>query len=246
MRAAGIPARIIAGYQGISFNPVGNYYIVYQRDAHAWTEVWLTGRGWVRIDPTSAVAPERVLQGIEGALPEAIIDVPAVFGQIKLSRDLWQNLHNTWDAVNNQWNQWVISYGPDRQALLLNKFGMKVINLQLLAVILAVITAILFAVISVWLLQQRPNARDPARQLYDRYCRKLAHIGLHRMPHEGPLDFSVRVVHQQKLLADIVNEITSLYISVRYGSQVAKFATLKKEINAFQPEKILKIKAAQS
>jgi len=246
MRAAGIPARIIAGYQGVSFNPVGDYYIVYQRDAHAWSEVWLTGRGWVRIDPTSAVAPERVQLGIGGALPEAIIDVPAVFGQIKLSRDMWQNLHNTWDAVNNQWNQWVISYGPDRQALLLNKFGMKIINLQLLAVILAIITAIMFAVISVWLLRHRPHARDPARQLYDRYCHKLARIGLQRMPYEGPLDFAARVARQQKLLADFVNEITSLYISVRYGSQVAKLALLKKEINAFQPEKILKIKAAQS
>jgi len=246
MRAAGIPARVIAGYQGISFNPVGNYYIVYQRDAHAWAEVWLDGRGWVRIDPTSAVAPERVQQGIAGALPEAIIDVPAVFGQIQLSRNMWQNLRNTWDAVNNQWNQWVISYGPDRQALLLKKFGMKEINLQLLAVILVIIAAIVFAVITVWLLRQYPPARDPARQLYDYFCRKLARIGIRRMPHEGPLDFAARVARKQGLLADIVNEITSLYVSVRYGSQVTKLAALKKKINAFQPEKILRIKTARS
>lgn len=246
MRAASIPARVVAGYQGISFNPVGNYYIVYQRDAHAWAEVWLDGRGWVRIDPTSAVAPERVQQGIAGALPEAIIDVPAVFGQIQLSRELWQNLRYTWDAVNNQWNQWVISYGPDRQALLLKKFGMKDINPQLLAVILVIIAAIMFAVITVWLLRQYPPARDPARQLYDRFCRKLACIGIRRMPHEGPLDFSARVAQKQKLLADIVDEITRLYVSVRYGSQVAKLAALKKEINAFQPEKILKTITARS
>jgi transglutaminase-like putative cysteine protease len=246
MRAAGIPARIVAGYQGISFNPVGNYYIVYQRDAHAWAEVWLDGRGWVRIDPTSAVAPERVQQGIAGALPEAIFGVPAVFGQIKLSRDMWQNLRNTWDAVNNQWNQWVISYGPDRQTLLLKKFGVKEINLQLLAIVLVIIAAIMFTFITIFLLRQYQPGRDPTRQLYDRFCQKLSRIGIHRMPHEGPLDFSARVAQKQKLLANMVDEITRLYVSARYGSQVTKLTALKKKINAFNPGKILKIKAAQS
>jgi len=240
MRATGIPARIINGYQGISYNPVGDYHIVYQRDAHAWVEVWLDERGWVRVDPTSAVAPERVQQGIQGAMPEAIIEVPAMFGQIKLSRDLWHNLRNTWDAVNNQWNQWVISYGPDRQALFLKKFGMKDINLQLLVLILVFIVATMFAVITIWLLRQHQPALDPARLLYDIFCRKLARIGIRRMPHEGPMDFAARVTRNQKFLAEVVNKITKLYVSVRYGSHGEKLAMLKKEIDAFQPEKIPK------
>ena len=237
MRAAGIPARIINGYQGISYNPVGEYHIVYQRDAHAWTEVWLDGRGWVRVDPTSAVAPERVQQGIGGALPEAIIDVPAMFGQIKLSRDLWHNLSNTWDAVNNQWNQWVISYNPDRQALFLKKFGMKDINLQLLSIILVFIVSIMFTVITLWMFRQYQPARDQARKLYDRFCHKLARVGIQRMPYEGPVDFAKRAGLKQRGIADTINAITALYISVRYGSRFEKLPELKKQITSFQPEK---------
>jgi transglutaminase-like putative cysteine protease len=240
MRAAGIPARIIAGYQGISYNPVGDYHIVYQRDAHAWTEVWLDERGWVRVDPTSAVAPERVQHGIQAAMPEAIIEVPAVFGQIQLSRDLWQNLRNTWDAINNQWNQWVISYGPDRQALFLKKFGVKNINLHLLGLLLVFTVTIMLAVIAIWMFRQYQPTRDRARKLYDRFCYKLARIGVRRMPYEGPVDFAARVSKKHGQMAGIVKRITGLYISARYGSQIHKLAVLEKEVRAFQPQKILR------
>src|SRR5690606_25782031 len=72
MRAAGIPARVVTGYQGGTLNPVGGYVIVRQRDAHAWAEVWLGEKGWVRVDPTAAVAPNRILGGIETALPDTV------------------------------------------------------------------------------------------------------------------------------------------------------------------------------
>lgn len=240
MRAAGIPARVVAGYQGGSLNPVGDYFVVRQRDAHAWGEVWIKERGWVRIDPTSAVSPARVEQGIGDALPDLISDVPAMFNLSRFSRDLWNNLRNIWDAANNQWIQWVITYGPDRQALLLKKFGVENINLQLLSLILLIIVGLMFVIIAVWLFRQREPVRDPARAVYDRFCGKIAATGIRRLPSEGPLDFARRAGLKQRALAAAVDRITALYVAVRYGGEYEKFDMLKNEVRNFRPAKILK------
>src|SRR5690606_12612239 len=109
MRAAGVPARVVTGYQGGEVNPVGNYLIVRRSDAHAWVEVWLEGRGWVRIDPTAAVAPQRIESGIS-SLPAAE-ELPLLARRdFSLLRQLFLN----WDAVNNGWNQWVLGYNKQR------------------------------------------------------------------------------------------------------------------------------------
>ena len=239
MRAAGIPARVVTGYQGGIYNPVGNYLIIYQRDAHAWAEVWLDDRGWVRVDPTSAVSPARVEQGIQDALPGEVIDIPGVFNQSLLSRDLWNRLRNTWDAINNQWNQWFISYGPERQSLFLRQFGMEKIDYRILTLILLILTSLLLLTIGWLLSRQQPGAADPARRIYDRFCRKLAGIGIQHRAHEGPLDFAARVSLKRKALSSQVNQITSLYVQVRYGSQMDKLRQLEQQVNIFRPKKLL-------
>ena len=236
MRAAGIPARVVTGYQGGIYNPVGNYLIIYQRDAHAWAEVWLDDRGWVRVDPTAAVSPARVEQGIQDALPEEVIDIPGVFSQNLLSRNLWQRLRNTWDAINNQWNQWFISYGPERQSLFLQQFGMEKIDYKFLSVLLLFFTGLLL-MITAWLLfKKQSGTTDPARRIYDRFCRKLAGIGIQHKPHEGPVDFAARVTLKKKALTEQVNLITSLYVQVRYGSRIDKLHELEKQVNVFRPK----------
>jgi len=237
MRAAGIPARVITGYQGGEFNPVGNYLIVYQRDAHAWAEVWLDQRGWVRVDPTSAVAPERVQEGIRDALPETIRGIALVFGGDRLSRDLWQNLRHTWDAANNQWNQWVISYGPQRQTLFLEKFGLGDADFRILTLILAGIVGVLMIALTFWLMRAYTPVRDPARLLYDRFCRKLARIGMHRLPSEGPVDFARRAGKRYKKLYEEIDKITRLYILARYASQNRQLAMLRQRVQKFKPRK---------
>lgn len=239
MRAAGIPARVVTGYQGGIYNPVGNYLIIYQRDAHAWAEVWLDDRGWVRVDPTSAVSPARVEQGIQDALPGEVIDIPGVFNQSLLSRNLWQQLRNTWDAINNQWNQWFVSYGPERQSLFLRQFGMETIDYRLLTLLLLFFTGLILLTIAWLLFRQQPGTSDPARRIYNRFCRKLAGIGIQHRPHEGPLDFAARVSLKKKTLARQVNLITSLYVEVRYGSQTDKLHQLEKQVDIFRPKKLL-------
>src|SRR5690606_12261507 len=104
MRAAGIPARVVTGYQGGEVNPIGNYMIVRQSEAHAWSEVWLEGQGWKRVDPTAAVSPQRVESGIAAAVP-ASDPLPAF---VRGGAEWLRNLRFTWDSFATTWNQWVL------------------------------------------------------------------------------------------------------------------------------------------
>jgi transglutaminase-like putative cysteine protease len=122
MRAAGIPARVVTGYLGGEYNPLGNYLLVRQSDAHAWAEVWLKGRGWVRVDPTAAVSPERVSEGIGGALGNAA-NVPSFLRQ-DYRTSLMNRLSMVWDSVNFYWNDWVVAFGPEKQRELLERLGL--------------------------------------------------------------------------------------------------------------------------
>src|SRR5690606_32454560 len=106
MRAAGIPARVVTGYQGGEVNPVGDYMIVRQSEAHAWAEAWIEGRGWVRIDPTAAVSPLRVESGIAAAVPSTD-GLPLA---LRSNSEWLRQLRFTWDSFANDWNQWVLGY----------------------------------------------------------------------------------------------------------------------------------------
>src|SRR5690606_38244023 len=132
MRAAGIPARVVTGYQGGEVNPIGGYLIVRQSEAHAWVEVWLEGRGWVRIDPTAAVSPLRVESGIAAAIPAA--EAAPLLG--RGGPEWLRQLRFTWDSVANTWNQWVLGYNPERQYYLLSRVGLDQATWQMLALIL--------------------------------------------------------------------------------------------------------------
>jgi transglutaminase-like putative cysteine protease len=119
MRSAGVPARVVTGYQGGDTNPVDGYMVVRQADAHAWAEVWLESRGWTRVDPTAAAVPVRVELGITAAAP---LGAPLL---MRDGLDWLKGLRNNWDAPTNQWEQWVLGYNPDRQLEMLSRLGMK-------------------------------------------------------------------------------------------------------------------------
>ncbi len=120
MRAAGVPARIVTGYQGGERNPVDGYWTVRQSDAHAWTEVWMEGRGWVRVDPTGAISPTRIgaftrLRSPRGAIGNAMDRV--------ISPGCAQQRRAVWEAANNRWNPWVLNYTQTRQIDMLKALG---------------------------------------------------------------------------------------------------------------------------
>ena len=235
MRAAGIPARIITGYQGGSINPFDGFLVVRQRDAHAWVEVWLRDSGWTRVDPTAAVAPARILRGLEQGVPGAVAVLPLGLGGNETTRTLWLRLRDSVDAVNNRWNQWVLTYDTRQQQELLGQIGLGGIAISTLGIALVLILLLVSAGIYLWLFRPQPMRRDAARALYDRFCGRLAQLGIHRSATEGPLAFAARANNRRRDLAGEIDAITSLYIDVRYGDQVAQLDSLKHRVQGFKP-----------
>ena len=168
MRAAGIPARVVSGYQGGEFNPLDGYLVIRQSDAHAWAEVWLEGQGWVRVDPTASVSPTRIETGIADALPFGE-PLPAL---VQWRADWLRTLRYRWEAVNNAWNQHILGYDPQRQRELLSRLGLPETDWRSLATVLGIACSLLVAAMTAWTLYQRP-AIDPARRLWLTALRQL-------------------------------------------------------------------------
>lgn len=211
MRAAGIPARVVLGYQGGELNPMGGHMIVRQSDAHAWNEVWLDGVGWYRVDPTSAVAPERIEIGVSGSLLEGA----AFAWGMSASSELWHQLTLTWDVMNAKWNEWVLGYGPDNQNRFMEWLGMSDPDWRkMIWTLIAVVTAIILLISFLLALRYRAPKRDRAIILYERFVRRS---GVELLTGETPAVFAARAEAESPLPAETIQEITSSYLKARYG-----------------------------
>ncbi len=215
MRAAGIPARVVTGYQGGEPNPIGNYLIVRQADAHAWTEVWLRGEGWVRTDPTGAVSPARVEHGITSMHATGALSL-----FMRNDFALLRNLRLSWDSLANSWNQWVLGYTPERQRALLIRAGLDDATWRTLAALLLTATGLITLVLALITLRQLgARIRDPVRLAYAAFCEKLRRGGLPRASTEGPLAYAARVIRARPDLENTVRRFVGLYVGLRYGSE---------------------------
>jgi transglutaminase-like putative cysteine protease len=223
MRAAGVPARVVTGYQGGEMNPIDGYLTVRQSDAHAWAEVWLQERGWVRVDPTAAVSPLRVQQGAGSALPP-----PAPFGMDVLGRlmqpdpdSLLARARFAIGAANNGWNQWVLNYSPQRQHDLLQRLQGKLFDWRNLA-LLAVAALLLLAILKFW----RRRRDDPVDTLYSALCRRLGQLGLPRAADEGPTAYAARVAASGLAAGPsaAAGEFLRRYSAYRYGPRTGAVA----------------------
>ena len=234
MRAAGVPTRVVTGYQGGELNPLGDYLIIRQRDAHAWAEVWLEGRGWTRVDPTAAVSPARIEQGMEAALPESegAVAALAMEAGAPLHAAL-RRLRHALDTVNNSWNEWVLGYGPQRQRDLLRNIGLDAGDWRRMGLALLVALGLTLALVTGWLLRPRQRA-DEATRLYARLCRKLARAGLQRAPHEGPVDFAARVAHERPDLALAVGSAIEGYVALRYAAGGGDLDSLREAVGTLR------------
>jgi transglutaminase-like putative cysteine protease len=214
MRAAGVPARVVTGYQGGEINPLGGYLIVRQSEAHAWAEVWLEGAGWTRVDPTAAVSPARIEVGIAAAVPRTD-PLPL---SLRGDYPFLTQLRYTLDSLTNSWNQWVLGYTPERQVRLLSRVGVSSPSWKnLTAMLVAGAGIVLLLLTAMTLLQLRRARLDPVQRAYRAFCRKLARAGLVRGRSEGPLDFAKRAGGARPQAAGAVQEITRLYLALRYG-----------------------------
>jgi protein-glutamine gamma-glutamyltransferase len=232
MRAAGIPARIVTGYQGGELNTVGNYLTVRQADAHAWVEVWLNNDGWVRVDPTAAVSPARIEAGVVAAVP-ASEALPMLRGEYAWLREA----RLTWDSLANSWNQVVLGYTQDRQRQLMRQVGIDDATWKSLATIMVVATGAITLLLAALMLRKlRAMRPDPIAAAYARFCRRLARHGVARHPSEGPDAFCKRASIIRPELASAIGSISSLYIRLRYGNtaHATDAAQLRREVANFR------------
>ncbi len=180
MRAMDVPARIVTGYQGADAVPQDGYWIVRQRNAHAWAEYWQAGTGWVRVDPTAAVAPDRVrtgrsLQAQAGLVAGAINTFnPALATQLRAA----------WEGANNRWNQWVLNYSRGQQMDLLKKLGFAAPSWQdLTSTLILLLCAALAGAAWAWWDRRRI---DPWQRLQQRVAQRLSALDVEVAQHHAP------------------------------------------------------------
>jgi protein-glutamine gamma-glutamyltransferase len=234
MRAAGVPARVVTGYQGGEFNPLDDYLLVRQSDAHAWAEVWMEGQGWVRIDPTTAVSPARIELGLNEAIP------PDERAGLFYRRDypVIYHLGLLWDAMDNRWNLWVLGYGQKTQLEFLSKlgFGSPDFYTMTLAMLLGVGLLLIATVLLGFRRKQQPD--DPLLKIYLRLCARLSKMGYARPNYEGPRDFAARIKSLNPALGELLEPVFNLYATSRYGEQGVPHAaaqTLRKKVRDLKP-----------
>jgi hypothetical protein len=235
LRIAGIPARVVGGYQGGEFNKVGGFLEVKQADAHAWAEAWLEHKGWVRFDPTAAIAPERIERGINVDLQVAsgAVNFGTIVGQsdalnwLKRSRQLWQSL-------DYNWQRWVINYNTSNQNQFLQSLGIT--DIASLTQWLLGSVALITLPLSWWLLKSKGPTVDKTLRLYQGFCAKLARVGIQIGKGEGAKDFAERAGKLRPDLSGQIDDITRIFMRLRYEAQTheSDFQNLKKAIQKFK------------
>ena len=211
MRAAGIPSRIVLGYQGGEMNPMGDYMIVRQSDAHAWTEVWMEGVGWYRVDPTAAVAPERIDSGMSGSL----LDGTAAAWGLSAPSEFLHQLTLSWDALNAKWNDWVLGYGPENQDKVMEWLGMDDPDWQKkILTLLGIVIGLILLISLLLAYRYRAPRSDRAAILYRKFVKKT---GILLDQGETPVSFAGRARSESSLPSDTIDTITSAYLAARYG-----------------------------
>jgi hypothetical protein len=233
LRAAGIPARVVTGYQGGEINPNGGYMIVRQSDAHAWAEA-LVGGAWRRIDPTAAVAPSRIERGLASALPIGE-SVPLL---ARFDGGWIKNLDFAWDALNHRWQRHVVDFNHERQRALWREWNLDLFSPWQVVFALVFVAGAWGGAVLLWLIIRR-RRQERALVLWDDVCRQLSRAGLPRQPHEGPVAFVERAATRWPQFGIALKAIGEAYAMLRYGNlaadsreRAALVATLKHAIDA--------------
>ncbi len=209
MRAAGIPARVVTGYAGGVRNPIGGYWVVRKMDAHAWAEVWLPQRGWVRADPTAAVAPERIYDTLEDRIGEGAAS--GALGQ-------WARFGDLSDWMRRGWNNWVLGFNADRQQRLLQSFGIRHLDGQRLVLLFA-LSALLALAWMAWLLARGERQRDPLLRAWHALGARYARLGLARETHESAPLWAERVAKARPRSQSLV-PLSHRFADARYAAGI--------------------------
>jgi protein-glutamine gamma-glutamyltransferase len=236
MRAAKIPTRVVTGYQGGTFNRFANYWIVRQREAHAWDEVWINGHGWMRIDPTASISPSRVLESVNDSVA---VDEPLTSHWQSNSR-WFRDAALRLDQLSELWREQILTFNQDSQERLLRALHIPEPDGQKLVLVLAA----MMSVVLLWLTWQvrrelEPSPKDPTLKAYARLCAKLAAVGFTRRPDEGSEDYAQRIAAQRPDLAEEVSGLCDWYAALRYAapSDQITLRQFQEGVRAFRPSK---------
>jgi protein-glutamine gamma-glutamyltransferase len=216
MRALDVPARIVTGYQGADPLLQDGDVIVRNSHAHAWAEIWIEGRGWVRIDPTAAVAPERIVRS-RSLRPRPGFVAGAIEG---LNPELMATLRQQWERVNNSWNQWVLRYSKNEQLDLLQRLGWRQPEAIDLAYLLIALLSIGSLAGAAWAWWDRHH-RDPWQRLAARVVRRLDALDVDAADHEGPRRWAERVRKRLGSAGEAVAAQLEALDVMRYGRDAA-------------------------
>ncbi|MEJ2792614.1 DUF3488 and transglutaminase-like domain-containing protein [Iodobacter sp. LRB] len=234
MRAAGIPSRVVGGYQGGEWNNNGKYLIVRQANAHAWSEIWLAQGGWQRADPTAMISPSRISNGPDISLNQAD-SLPFMEG----APPEWiHHLRLNWDSLVNGWNQWVMGYDSRKQMQLFKKLGIPDVLSGEFILRMALGSSIVLALLFFLATRSTAARRDPASRAWQTFCRQLARKGCRPLPHEGPLTFGQRASLQLPQHHEQIHYITQQYIAARYGKDTDALLKLQKAVRYFSCNQI--------
>ncbi len=219
MRAAGVPARVVAGYQGGEINPVNKTVIVHQFDAHAWAEVWIAQKGWVRVDPTAAVSPQRIELGLEEALAfEGSFLAAAPLSPLRYrSIPLLNQLRLRYDALTYRWQSWIVGFDRDEQFDLLHRFFGEISVRSFATLLLGSWALVLVPVAISLFLKRDTHPSSPLDKHYRKFCARMTRIGLVREAGETPGQFALRATRAVPDWSDHLSEITALYNQLAYA-----------------------------
>ncbi|MGY8819215.1 MAG: transglutaminase TgpA family protein [Pseudomonadales bacterium] len=235
LRAAGIPARVVAGYQGGEVNPSGNYLSVRQLDAHAWVEYWEAGSGWVSVDPTFQVAPERIERGLEEALDAEQDLIEGAMMDLRRYRDIgWLNdLRFGWDSLNYGWQRWVLNYQGERQLEVLQGLFGKV-DSRKLGLLMVATGALLVVLLALLLLKPWRREQDAQLRQFQGFEQLLARHGVARQAGEGSRDFAQRAAARLPGAAAQIQAFAGLYEQARYAGQPTDLAEMKTALGSLR------------
>jgi transglutaminase-like putative cysteine protease len=247
-RAAGIPARLVGGYQGGEVNPRAEHLIVHQFDAHAWAEVWLPGRGWVRYDPTAAVAPARIESGINAALSEAD---RAVLAQVSGSRfDGVPGLRDVmylFESMQHRWNMWVVGYDTELQASYLADLLGEVTPTRIgAAMLLGGVVSLSLVVLSLFW-RRRTTHDHPAQRVFRRFAERMVRMGLARLPEETPGRYLRRVNAARHRapseIVPLVDHLDALLYNPEVPCTKGSIRTLRRSLRRLQVDVALRARS---
>ncbi len=234
MRIAGIPARVVTGYQGGEINPLDNYMTVRQSDAHAWSEVYIENKGWIRVDPTAAIPPGNIENTDDALRLNSTLKKPShLFRSSWLTKQMKQ-MRFAWDAVNNRWNQWVLGYDNKRQKSLFAAIGIPEITWQGLSQLLFSILGVLTALLAFIVFSNQSKKHNIILNMYSKFLKKMSKQGLIKSLSEGADDFCSRAVIMLPKQQTAIKQITLLYQQLRYEPfDEERFINFKKIIKDF-------------